>query len=140
MIWGCPVVLRSYTEPCLWPRGHEVVSSQKFNFNLIFDWEWVHLRLWNPILASISLELQVEFRPAWAISDKCQLNVFVAFDCGPIWILQTYSEFPQIFRSITVLQGVKNFSGHPLIVIKMMGKFGWATVYVLQKWRNLNKV
>ena len=130
LIRGRPEALRSYTGPCLWPQGHEAASSQKCNSNLSFDWEWAHMRLWTLILASISLELQVEFRCAWAISDECQLNVFVAFVCGPIWILQTYSEFSQNCRSVTVLHSVKNFSGHPLVVRKTMGKFGWATVYV----------
>ena len=82
------------------------------------------MRLWTPILAFISLGLQVEFRPARAISDECQLNVFVGFVCCPISILQTYSEFPQNCRFIIVLQGIKNFSGHLLIVIKTMGKYG----------------
>ena len=88
------------------------------------------MRLWTPIKASKGLELQVELGCAWTISGECQLNVFVAFVCGQIWILQTYSEFQQNFRSIIVLQGVKKFYGHPVVVIETMGKFGWATVYI----------
>ena len=78
------------------------------------------MRLCTAILAIISLELNFEFKSDTAISGKCQLIGFVAFICGPIKILQTYSEFSQNCHSITQY---KNFMGRPIVVMKTMGKF-----------------